>query len=92
MSIATKLSLRQEDLDFDAAPEHTLSHPCLVSGVPTLDKNIQKVQARETCVSSKLQSRRDLQGGGAESRSLHVRHGGKQNEMTRKFQKSDVIC
>ena len=93
MSIAARLLLRQEDLVFDAAPEHTTSLPCLVSAVPTLHKNIQKVSARETCVSSKLQSRRDLQGGGGGgSRSLHVRHGGKQNEITRKFQKSDVIC
>ena len=31
-----------------------------MSAVPTLHKNIQKVSARETCVSSKLQSRRDF--------------------------------
>ena len=52
MSIAAKLLLRQEDLVFDAAPEHTTSLPCLVSGVPELYKNIQKVSARETCVSA----------------------------------------
>ena len=58
MSIGSKLFVRHKCRVFDASPEHTTLLHFLVSAVPTRKKNIQKVSEGETCVSSKLQSRR----------------------------------